>query len=88
MLSISPCGSVFQLLLPMIIRLRQILSLKIKHRLLLAAMVESRVSNGIPGVNDSRAPLGHPAVMVVMESKENRDARETLDPRDLLGRKE
>ena len=37
---------------------------------------------------DSRAPLGYPAVMVVMESKENRDALETLDPRDLLGRKE
>ena len=43
LLSISPCGSVFQLLLPLIIRLRQILSLEIKHRLLLAAMVESRV---------------------------------------------
>ena len=43
LLSISPGGSVFQLLLPLIIRLRQILSLKIKHRLLLAAMVESRV---------------------------------------------
>ena len=43
LLSISLCGSVFKLLLPMIIRLRQILSLKIKHRLLLAAMVESRV---------------------------------------------
>ena len=43
LLSISPCGSVFQLLLPLIIRLRQIFSLKIKHRLLLVAMVESRV---------------------------------------------
>ena len=37
---------------------------------------------------DSRVPLGHPVVMVVMESKEDRDAQETLDPRDLLGRKE
>ena len=43
LLSISPCGSVFQLFLPLIIMLRQILSLKIKHRLLLAAIVESRV---------------------------------------------
>ena len=40
-LSICPCGSVFQLLLPMIIRLRQILFLKIKHRLFLAAMVKA-----------------------------------------------
>ena len=35
-----------------------------------------------------RDPLVHPAVMVVMESKENKEVRETLDPRDLLERKE
>jgi len=32
----------------------------------------------------SQDPLGHLAVMDVTESKENRAAREKLDPRDFL----